>query len=59
MIVHKNFIPRYIELLETGGADSPENLTKKMGFDIRCAEFWESGFRVIQSFLEELKALVR
>jgi oligoendopeptidase F len=55
----KNFVPRYIELLETGGADSPENLTKKMGFDIRRAEFWESGFRVIQAFLEDLKALVR
>jgi len=55
----RNFIPRYIELLETGGADSPENLTKKMGFDIRRAEFWESGFQVIQSFLEDLKALVK
>lgn len=55
----KNFIPRYIELLETGGADSPENLTKKMGFDIRRGEFWESGFRVIQAFLEDLKALVK
>jgi oligoendopeptidase F len=55
----KSFIPRYIELLETGGSDSPENMIKKMGFDIRRAEFWESGLRVMQSFLEELKALVR
>jgi oligoendopeptidase F len=55
----KNFIPRYFELLETGGADAPENLTKKMGFDIRRGEFWESGFRVIRSFLEELKMLVK
>jgi len=54
----RNFIPRYIKLLETGGADSPENLTKKMSFDIRRAEFWENGFQVIQSFLEDLKALV-
>ncbi|MGH7596554.1 MAG: M3 family oligoendopeptidase [bacterium] len=55
----KSFIPRYLELLETGGSDSPENMIKKMGFDIRRAEFWESGLRVMQSFLEELKALVR
>jgi len=55
----RSFIPRYMELLETGGADSPENLTKRMGFDIRRAEFWESGFRVIQSFLENLKMLLR
>jgi oligoendopeptidase F len=54
----KSFIPRYVQLLETGGADSPENLTKKMGFDIRRAEFWESGFRVMRSYLEDLKALL-
>ena len=54
----KNFIPRYIQLLETGGAEAPENMTKKMGFDIRRAEFWESGFRLIRAFLEELKILV-
>jgi oligoendopeptidase F len=53
----RSFIPRYMELLETGGSDSPENMIKKMGFEIRRAEFWESGFRVMQSFLEELKGL--
>lgn len=55
----KSFIPRYIELLETGGADSPENMMKKMGFDLRRAEFWENGFRLMGSFLEELKKLVK
>jgi oligoendopeptidase F len=55
----KSFIPRYIELLETGGADTPENMIQRMGFDIRRAEFWESGFRVMRSFLEELKELAR
>ncbi|MDZ7288306.1 MAG: M3 family oligoendopeptidase [candidate division KSB1 bacterium] len=53
----ESFIPRYIQLLETGGSDTPENMIKRMGFDIRHAEFWESGFRVMQSFLEELMAL--
>jgi oligoendopeptidase F len=55
----KSFIPRYIELLETGGSDSPENMMKKIGFDLRRAEFWENGFRLMRSFLEELKVLVK
>ncbi len=54
----RRFIPRYVGLLETGGAEAPESMIKKMGFDIRRPEFWESGFRLMRSFLEELKALV-
>jgi oligoendopeptidase F len=54
----KSFIPRYVRLLETGGSDAPENMIKQMGFDIRRPDFWESGFRLMQSFLEELKALL-
>ncbi|MDZ7361137.1 MAG: M3 family oligoendopeptidase [candidate division KSB1 bacterium] len=53
----QSFIPRYIELLETGGSETPESMINKMGFDIRRPEFWESGFRLMQSFLDELKAL--
>jgi oligoendopeptidase F len=55
----KSFIPRYIELLETGGSAAPEKMIEKMGFEIRRAEFWESGFRVMQSFLDELKGLAK
>jgi oligoendopeptidase F len=54
----KSFIPRYVQWLETGGADSPENMTKKIGLDIRRAEFWESGFRVMRSYLDDLKKLI-
>jgi oligoendopeptidase F len=55
----KTFIPRYLRLLETGGSDTPENMINQMGFDIRQPNFWESGFRLIQSLLEELKTLLR
>jgi oligoendopeptidase F len=55
----KSFIPRYVQMLETGGADSPENMTKRMNLDIRRAEFWESGFRVMQSYLDDLKRLAQ
>ena len=55
----KEFVPRYVHLLETGGSESPEDMIKKIGFDIRKAKFWESGFRVMRDMLEELKGLVR
>jgi oligoendopeptidase F len=55
----KNFIPRYVALLETGGAAAPENMMKTMGFDLRRAEFWENGFRLMRAFLDELKSLVQ
>lgn len=51
------FLPRFIELLESGGADTPANLLKKVGVDISRVDFWEEGFRVIRSLIEELKAL--
>ena len=54
----KPFVPRYIELLEAGGSDKPENLIRKIGFDISDAKFWEGGFAVIRSLLNELTALV-
>jgi oligoendopeptidase F len=54
----KSFVPRYVELLEAGGSDKPENLIRKIGFDISDAKFWEGGFAVIRSLLDALKALV-
>lgn len=51
------FVPRYVRLLEAGGAQAPEDLTRQMGFDIRQPAFWEGGFAVIKKLLEELRAL--
>lgn len=54
----ESFVPRYIELLEAGGSDKPENLIRRLGFDIAEAEFWKGGFDVIRDMMNELKALV-
>ena len=53
------FIPRYVGLLEAGGAQAPEDLTRQMGLDIRQPRFWEGGFAVIERLLHELRALAQ
>jgi oligoendopeptidase F len=53
----QDFVPRYVRLLEAGGSQAPEDLTRQMGFDVRQPSFWEGGFAVLKQLLEELRAL--
>ncbi len=50
------FIPGYIRLLESGGAQRPERALAQLGIDINQPEFWDEGFRVIQGLLDDLRA---
>lgn len=54
----EKFIPHYRRLLSAGDSDWPENLVAEMGMDFRDRAFWEGGFEVIQSLLEELQRLI-
>ena len=38
------FVPRFVELLERGGSDSPDRLLAPFGIDFRDASFWQKGF---------------
>jgi oligoendopeptidase F len=49
------FVPRYLDLLATGGAESPDNILRKVGVDMRSEEFWQSGFAIIRRMVEELE----
>lgn len=51
------FKPRYIELLSTGGSDSPMRILERAGIDVRSAAFWQGGFDVLKVSLEQLEAL--
>jgi len=53
----KAFIPAFIHLLESGGSDSPDKLLARLGLDINRPDFWERGFKVIRSLVDELKSL--
>jgi oligoendopeptidase F len=50
----KKFVPKYIELLESGGKDSPEKLLNKIGIDITKEEFWQGAFEFLNNMLNEI-----
>ena len=54
-----SFVPRYLRLLEAGGSQAPEELTRHMGFDLRQPSFWEGGFAVIERLLKDLRELAQ
>lgn len=51
------FVPGYRELLAAGDSDWPDKLLKKMDMDFSKPSFWEGGFKVIKSLIEELQDL--
>ena len=51
------FVPRYLRILESGGADSPERILAAAGVDIRDPSFWQGGFDVLEAGLAELEAM--
>ena len=51
------FVPRYLRALAHGGSQSPESIISEAGFDIAAPEFWQGGFDVLQSMLDELESL--
>jgi len=51
----KNFVKKLKTILSAGGTENPEKLLKKQGFDITDEKFWQQGFDVIKSWLNEVK----
>ena len=52
------FVPRYLELLASGGCDSPQKLLAAMGLDIADPTFWRRGLAVVTRMVDEFRALV-
>jgi oligoendopeptidase F len=48
-----DFVPLYIDLLEAGGRNSPEDLLKPFKIDLEDPEFWQRGLAAIEALLEE------
>jgi len=55
----EGFVPRYIELLTTGGSCSPQELLARVGIDIKDPEFWRGGMRVIEEMVDQFERLYR
>src|SRR5215467_2724746 len=52
-----SFIPRYFNILSSGGSQKPEYLLKQSGIDISKDEFWQQGFDLVAAKIQELKAM--
>ena len=51
----QTFIPKYLELLSGGGSASPQALLTPLGVNVNSRQFWQGGFRRIQSLVNELE----
>jgi oligoendopeptidase F len=50
-----SFVPKYLELLATGGSQSPKDILSKMGVDMTSEAFWQAGFNTIREMVSELE----
>lgn len=51
------FVPRYMELLESGCKASPEELLAKVGADISEPGFWQKGLDVLRDMVKKAETL--
>ncbi len=51
------FVPRYLELLSSGGSDAPHVLLAKVGVDVNDPGFWELGLKLIGEMVGEAETL--
>jgi oligoendopeptidase F len=50
------FVPRYLDLLASGGSRSPEELGHIVGVDLADPGFWDGGLQIVESQLEAAEA---
>src|SRR4051794_849268 len=53
------FVPRYLEMLGTGGSRSPEELGEIVGIDLTDPGFWDQGLQLVRAQLEEAEEAAR
>ena len=51
------FVPRYLELLASGGSDAPDVLLKKLGVNVNDPGFWELGLQLLGDMVTEAETL--
>ncbi len=51
------FVPKYMEMLRTGGSCTPEELLSRIGIDIRDQEFWKGGIQEVARLISDFEKL--
>lgn len=52
------FVPKYLDLLASGGSDTPEALLAKVDIDVNDPAFWEGGLSLLGRMVDQVEALV-
>jgi len=52
------FVPRYFKILSYGGSAAPAKVLEEAGIDISSPGFWQGGYDVLQSMVEELEEVI-
>ncbi len=47
------FVPRYVELLSSGGSESPDVLLERVGVDIKDPGFWQGGLDLLRVMVDQ------
>ena len=50
-----SFVPKYLDLLATGGSRSPQQILATVDVDMTSEGFWQSGFDTIREMVEQLE----
>jgi len=50
-----SFVPKYLDLLATGGSKAPQEILTTVGVDITSEAFWQSGFDTIREMVGQLE----
>jgi oligoendopeptidase F len=51
------FVPRYLDLLSSGGSEAPHTLLARLGVDVTDTTFWELGLRLLGDMVSEAEQL--
>jgi oligoendopeptidase F len=52
------FVPKYLDLLASGGSESPTAILGKVGVDMNSESFWQAGFDTIREMVLQLDSTV-
>ena len=53
------FVPLYLDLLESGGKESPDDLLRPFGMDLADPNFWQRGLNALEDLLVEAEREAR
>jgi oligoendopeptidase F len=52
-----SFVPKYLDMLASGGSEAPHVLVGKLGVDVTDPGFWELGLRLLGEMVQEAEKL--